>query len=392
MRETVRNLLRRRLRTTLTILGIVVGTLALTVMGAMSEKINLLVDGALRYYSTRVVVQPAGGLPGQILGPPMSASLAEEIAAVPGVEAAFPTVYLVHTKERGDAPAASFGFPPMVVGVDARRFILAADRYPVVVGDGRLFRPGERGVAVAGVDLARFNDVGLGDGLRVMGAEFEVVGIIERTLTLRDNLVFIPLVDAQEMLAGLLPPPFNLDPGDLASEVEVYPADPAAADALAAEITRRFPGLRALAPTEVERRFRESLVLFNAIIVGSALIAVIVGGLSIFNTMVMAVSERTREIGIKKAVGASDGDIAREFIQEAAVIGLIGGVLGLAIGWGLVLLFSDITARQGAVIFAITPRLVVFVLVFATLLGTGAGLYPALSAARRSPVQALRAE
>lgn len=388
----LRNLLRRRMRTALTTLGIVVGMLALTVMGAMSEKISLLLDGALRYYGTRVVVQPRGGLPGQLFGTPLDVSTADAIARLPGVAAAFPTVYVLYRESTEETPSATIGFPPLVIGVDARRFTFAGDRYPVVLSAGRHFRPDETGVAVVGVDLARIKHVGLGGQLRVLGRDFRVVGLIERTLTVRDNLAFVPLRDAQELLAGLLPPPFNREPYALASEIEVYPVDLGQADALAAEITQRFAGLQALAPTEVERQFRESLAIFNVIVVGSALVAVLVGGLSIVNTMAMAVTERTREIGVKKAIGASDGDVAREFIGEAAVMGLLGGVVGLAGGSALVWVINRVTMDQGVVIFAVTPRLVALVLVFAVVLGALAGLYPALAASRKDPVQALRAQ
>jgi putative ABC transport system permease protein len=392
MTETWHNLSRRRVRTSLTILGIVVGTLALTVMGAMSEKINLLVDGALRYYGTRVIVQPRASIPGQLIGPPLSVGIAQEIERLPGVAAAFPTVFLLYQEESDEAPSFGFVFPPLVIGLDARRFEHEEDRYPIELSAGRLFRPGELGVAVIGVDLARFKRVGLGDTLRVRGRDFRVVGTIERTLTARDAIVFVPLADAQSLLAELLPAPLNRDPYALASEIEVYPTDLKQSAALAEAINERIVGVRALPPGEIERQISQNLVIFNVIIIGSATIAVVVGGLAILNTMAMAVSERTREIGIKKAVGASNGDILGEFLKEALVMGFVGGLLGLGLGTLIVFVVNNITADQGVVIFAVTPRLAVLVPVFATILGAGAGLYPAIAAARRNPVDALRAE
>ena len=392
MAETARNLLRRKLRTTLTVLGIAVGTMALTVMGAMSEKIDLLVDGALQYYGTRVVVQAAASLPGQLLGPILSASVAEEIAGLDAVDAAFPIVYLLYQEDPDEIPAMSFGFPPLVVGVDARRFPYEHDRYPVDLASGRLFAPGERGVAVIGVDLADYTNVGLGGTIVVRGRRLEVVGVMEQTLTARDNIAFIPLADGQELLAELLPEPFSANPTTIATEVEVYPLAMEEADQVAAAINRSVDGVRALAPSEIERQFSRGLVIFNVIIISSAVIAVVVGGLSILNTMVIAVSERTREIGIKKAVGATDRDVLTEFLWESSLMGLLGGLLGLGVGALLVLLINGVTSEQGVVVLAITGRLTLFVPVFSTLLGAGAGLYPALSAARRDPVQALRAE
>lgn len=392
MKETWRNLWRRKLRTSLTTLGIMVGVLALTVMGAMSEKINQLVDGATRYFGTRIVVESRANVAGQVLGPPISASVVQALQQLPGVDAAFPQVYMVYQEGQEEMPSVGIGFPPLAIGVDARRFEYQGDRFPVVLSRGRFFRPGERGAAVVGVDLANFKHVRVGDTLSVKGREFQVVGLIERTLTVRDNIVFVPLEEAQELLAASMPPPLSNDPYSLASQVEVYPANFEEADAVAEAINRQVPGVRAFPPGEIERQFRQSLVIFNVIIVGSAVIAVVVGGLSILNTMVMAVGERTREIGIKKAVGATDGDILWEFLREAAVMGFVGGLSGLATGALLVLLINGMTERQGVVIFAVTPRLGLLVVLFATALGTSAGLFPALTAARHDPVQALRAE
>ncbi len=392
MTESWRNLWRRKLRASLTILGIGVGVLALTVMGAMSEKLNQLAGGALRYFGTRVVVESRANVPGQILGQPLSVSVAEEVRQLSGVGAAFPQVYMLYQEKDDESPGLTFGLPPLAVGVDARRFEYADDRFPVTLSKGRFFRPGEHGVTVVGVDLARFKGVGIGDTLTLKGRGFQVTGIIDRTLTARDNIAFIPLDEAQEILAASLPPPFNSDPANLASQIEVYPTDLGQAQQIADAINTQIPGVRAYPPGEIERQFRQQLLIFNVIIVGSAVIAVVVGGLSILNTMVMAVTERTREIGIKKAVGATNADILRELLAEAGLMGLIGGLLGLTSGALLVALVNRITLQLGVIIFAVTPRLSVLVLLFALALGVGAGLFPALSAARRSPVQALRTE
>ncbi|MBF8299361.1 MAG: hypothetical protein HW397_410 [Dehalococcoidia bacterium] len=392
MIETLRNLSRRKLRTFLTVLGITVGILALTVMGAMSEKINLLVDGALRYYSTRIVVQPKGGVAGQILGPPLATSLTDRLKEQPGVDEAFPIVYLLYQSGDEEVSSATIGFPPLVIGVDARRFSYKGDGFPVVLSAGRHFTSEERQVAVVGVDMARTHNAGLGEVLTIRGRAYRVIGIVEKTLTVRDNLAFIPLMDAQEMLAANLPPPLNRDPYAVASEIEVYPKDIKRADEIAALINANVPGVHALAPKGVEKQFQQSLVIFNVIIIGSAVIALVVGGLSVINTMATAVSERTRDIGIKKAIGATNGDIAKEFLQESAVIGLLGSVFGLVLGIGLVLIINRITINQGVEVFQVTPRLAAAVLVFGVVLGVTAGLLPARAAARRRPVESLRAE
>jgi putative ABC transport system permease protein len=143
-------------------------------------------------------------------------------------------------------------------------------------------------------------------------------------------------------------------------------------------------------PDQVAEQIGQASVVFNLIIVGASVIAVIVGGLSVINTMVMTVSERVREIGVKKAVGARTGAILGEFITEATLLGAIGGLIGLSAGALLVVILNAQTAGSGTTVFLITPMLLLRSFVFATVLGALAGIYPAFRAARLDPVQALR--
>jgi putative ABC transport system permease protein len=106
----------------------------------------------------------------------------------------------------------------------------------------------------------------------------------------------------------------------------------------------------------------------------------------------MSVSERTREIGIRKSIGASDAAIMRQFVGEAAVIGLVGGLSGLLLGWAFTLVGNVATEAQGSALFLLTLRLALGSVGFAVGLGVMSGLYPAWHAARLNPVQALRYE
>jgi putative ABC transport system permease protein len=132
--------------------------------------------------------------------------------------------------------------------------------------------------------------------------------------------------------------------------------------------------------------------IFIAIAISSAVIAVVVGGLSILNTMMMSVSERTREIGLKKALGASNIDILKEFIAEAGIIGTIGGIAGLAFGNLIIYMLNRTIFSRGILVFDITSRLVGFVFLFSIVLGILAGFFPALAASKRKPVEALSAD
>jgi putative ABC transport system permease protein len=129
-------------------------------------------------------------------------------------------------------------------------------------------------------------------------------------------------------------------------------------------------------------------------------IALLVATIGIANTMVMAIFERTREIGILKAMGASRGEIRQMFMMEAGCIGLIGGVIGLLLGWlaglgldqviPIYLRYRDLPVRGD--FFVVTPMLALGVVVFATFIGLVAGLLPAQRAAKLDPLQALRHE
>jgi putative ABC transport system permease protein len=132
--------------------------------------------------------------------------------------------------------------------------------------------------------------------------------------------------------------------------------------------------------------------VFSAVLFGIALLSLAVGGLSTVNTMAMSVAERTREIGIKRAIGASRWRIRREIVAESAAIGLISGLLGLAIGAALTYLFNDMGRSSGNVLFLLTPQTAFTAIGFSTGLGALAGFVPAFGASRLDPVTALRYE
>jgi len=116
--------------------------------------------------------------------------------------------------------------------------------------------------------------------------------------------------------------------------------------------------------------------------------------------MIMAIYERTREIGILKALGSTNGEILRMFMIEAGLIGLLGGIVGVILGWGLGIILNAVIRNYfksqqvpiDAPFFVVTPELVLAALVFATFVGVVAGLYPAFRAARLNPLAALRHE
>ncbi|MGQ0609307.1 MAG: ABC transporter permease [Chloroflexota bacterium] len=385
MSEAISNIWRRPLRTALTILGIVIGVFALTVMGALAEKLNVLVDGGDEYFRTRIFVFDEGAASGfQASSRPVTRDLVERIEELPGVDRATPVLQTLLDPEE----VGGFDIPELLTGIEPETWY--DDAIDLRVDAGRLLEPGEEGTTVIGADLAERYNLRVGDTFIMREREFDVIGVLERTLTFPDKIAYVPLTDAQQIYVESVPDAFEERTDALATQIEVFPDDLDAAEAVAAAITDELDGVRAVTPAEVADQIGQASIVFNLIIVGASVIAVIVGGLSVINTMVMTVSERVREIGIKKAVGAPTGAILREFVVEATLLGAIGGVIGLSAGALLVVVLNAQTAGSGTSVFLLTPMLLLRSFLFATILGALAGIYPALRAARLDPVTALR--
>jgi putative ABC transport system permease protein len=390
--RTIRNLARRKLRTTLTVVGITIGIWALVVMSSMANKIGALVEGGSNYFADKIIVSDATNSAFSFGAAPIPVSTAKEIEALEGVDVAMPEIGMLLDP---NASGAGFGLPDMIsastAGADRGR-----EKFPIKAGQGRLLLPTDEGssVVVLGADLARKFKKKPGDTMTIREVEFEVVGILEPTLTAPDTSAWMPLAAGQVLLAENLPLVVQkeIKAADLASQIVVYPDEGADIAAVAKLIEDTVPRTQTLTGAEFDEEIGSSIAIFNAIILGVALISLVVGGLSVINTMAMSIAERTREIGVKRAIGASRWRIVREVVTEAAVIGLAGGIIGLVLG-SIVVLFANAAGRSsGTVLFQLTPGTAIFAVVFATILGMVAGLIPAWNAARLDPVEALRYE
>ena len=397
MKEILRNLMRRKVRSGLTISGIVIGIFALTTMGALAEHFNSLLNVGVQFAGTSIAVKaPAEQTSGLL---PLSRR--DEIARVPGVAAVYPT-YQVSADPSGTAIQLG---APALIGNEQRGAGAYGMPAPAFAA-GRDVNPDARGEVVMGSSMAASYGKHVGDTIDLPVAprnprpdfanhRFTVVGIYARSGTPVDGFASVNDADARMLLADTLPPAMRsaIDVDTLTQGFAVYAARGttlAQLDTIAQRINDTVPGVETQKPSDQVASFESTSTTFTAVFTGAAMLALVIGGLSVVNTMIMAVNERVREIGLKKAVGAHTGQVMRDYLLEAAVIGAIGGLVGYGLGLGLTSLLNTLGASSNLDIFLVTPRLSAIALGFAVVMATLAGVLPALRAARLDPVTALR--
>lgn len=390
--EVGRNLRRRKLRSFLTLSGIALGAFALTVMGSLSENFNRQIGSLEEFLEEQVLVRPKGSSVFFAAGH-LPMSMLPELEAIEGVKVAVPNMEVLFDED----DEGTFGPPKAINGVDIAR-ALNSPLNDLDLASGRKVEPGERWKIVLGSTLAR--DVGEserlgrparpGDVVTIRDHEWEVVGIGVATATPIDSFAVASIEDTRviEQEADVSG---SLNVANVAEEFQVYPEDGVAPNDLADRVEQVVADRGVVFPPATSsEQLQQQTAIFNAIILGSALVALLVGGVAIINTMVFSVTERTREIGIKKAIGASDRDILREFLSESSILSFAGGIFGGFLGYLFTFALNASTRDTGVIAFTVTPRLALFVFGLSLVIGAGAGLLPARRAARIDPVRALR--
>jgi len=378
-----RNMWRRKGRTFLTIFGIVVGIFALTVLGGMSARLNQQVQGMKGFITGKITVSAAGTNMQNAAGKFLNLAAARQLEQIPGVASASGLLM----NDLKVTEGMSMSIPQLIVAYeDAHSQDLFKD---IKVAKGKLLSAGESGKVVLGSDLANQMKAKVGQTVNLKGRKFQVVGILDTTMGVIDGWAFVPYADGMAILQADNP---YLPVTNLVQSIVVLPKPGVDIEALASTMKKTLTRFKVMSPVDSEKQISQMSTIFNAIILGIAFIALFVGGLSVINTMVMAVSERTREIGLKKAIGAKVKTILGEYLEEAAAIGLIAGITGMLLGLLAISLLNQATHKSNVIVFSVTTMVIVGPVIFATVLGTVAGLFPALRAARLNPVDSLKEE
>jgi len=391
-----------KLRSALTMLGIIIGVAAVIAMMAVGGGAREQVVAQIRSLGANLLIVMPGNITqgGVRLGSGAASTLTDEDAAaiakeIPAVQATAPYV-------RGNVQliASGVNWSTTAFGVDLGWF----EAREWDADSGRLFEPEEvaRGaqVALVGQTVARTLYGGLdpvGQELRIRNVPFRIIGVMAKKGQStwgqdQDDVVLIPLNTARQRVLGR-----NLANARSVGSIYVKVRDGESlsgvedeAKTLLRQRHRIQPGqeddfsLRNLADIAATREASaRTLAVLLAAVAG---VSLAVGGIGIMNIMLVSVTERTREIGLRLAVGARQWDILRQFLFEATGLAAIGGAIGVLIGVSAAYIISNAAGWP----LLVQPESILLAVLFSGLVGVFFGWYPALRASRLDPIEALR--
>jgi putative ABC transport system permease protein len=388
---------RNVLRSILTLLGIVIGVGAVIAMVTIGNGTTQRVTADLsKLGSNMLVARPGRETFGPGGGGEVRSFTERDVAALrdnlTGVRALSPSssksVKLVYGAGNTDAN---------VTGTDSDYFTVQ----DWTISEGRPFTDGDirsaSSVCVIGqtIKTVLFGQADpLGQRMRLGKMSCEVIGIVDSKGqsafgTDQDNVVFLPLRTYQRRIAGNQRiSTINIS----ANSSGDIPAVQAAAEDILRE-QRRIPAgeendFSVRDMTQIVSTLTSTTTLMTGLLSAMAAVSLLVGGIGIMNIMLVSVTERTREIGIRLAIGALEKQVLTQFLVESVVLAALGGIIGIVVGLGI----AGAASYGMGIPFALNPGIVLLAFVFSALIGVVFGYFPARSAARLDPIEALRHE
>ncbi|MBU0610509.1 MAG: ABC transporter permease [Armatimonadetes bacterium] len=397
VRVALRGLMGNKLRSFLTMLGIIIGVAAVIIVVAIGLGLKKdTLQRIERMGTNLLMVNP---------GPSRRGGVSSEITVINLEEEDAKEIKTTVSGIRGVAPEVQGRVQAKYRSRNTNtRLIGSTTDYPEVrnwkLADGRFFTDAEiRGrarVCILGknvVDELFYGRSCIGEVVRVKGLPFEVIGMateVGGSWGNPDNQILAPLTTVQQRVLGL----------DHLTGIGVSAVNTAAVDKVERGIEtllRRHHKLRTGSPNDFnimkQAMFMESMAeageTMTRLLGAIALVSLLVGGVGIMNIMLVSVTERTREIGVRKAVGARKKDVLAQFLIESVVLSVIGGLIGILLGIGV----SVLLGRSGSGwTTIISPASIVEAFLFAGVVGIFFGLWPAKKAADMDPIVALRYE
>ncbi|MDH3732734.1 MAG: ABC transporter permease [Gemmatimonadota bacterium] len=385
-----------KLRSVLTMLGIVIGVGAVITMVALGEGAQRAVEAQISQLGTNVLtIRPGQGMFGGVRGGSDARLTVEDAAAVTAASA----VVSIAPEMRGQLQTQFGGSNANVRVIGTTPNYASINNYTVELG--RFFDEGENAgrkrvavlggtvPGVLGTDAATI----VGRTISIRNITFEVVGVLAEKGSQgwfnEDEQLYVPIETAQFRLLGT----------DRLNGIKIVVQDRQAipmAMAQVEEILRREHRIALGRDNDFNitdsQQFlqtqQETTQTFTMLLAGIAAVSLLVGGIGIMNIMLVSVTERTKEIGVRKALGATRSAVLLQFLLEATTLCMVGGLLGIAAAYGAARLLSDLASWQ----MAIAPEAVAMAVAFAAVVGVFFGIWPARRAASLDPIVALRYE
>jgi putative ABC transport system permease protein len=401
--EALESLSGNKLRSGLTVLGIVIGVAAVIAMLAVGKGAEASITGSISGIGTNLLFVFRGD-PGDNIRNPKPLTLGDADAlrdqfAAPSIEAVAPALQGSGTVSFGGEQTS-----PDILGVTPEYFQVR--NYNITEGEfiTEEHMLGRASVALLGPEVAKnlfgHSDGVTGETVRIEGQPFRVIGVLESkgggAFGSEDNQVIIPFTTAQARLIRRS----TSDRVDIIF-VQAVSGDVVsrASEEIAAILRTRHrtpvgaDDFTIFTQQDLLTTFQSITGILTIFLGGIAGISLLVGGIGIMNIMLVSVTERTREIGLRKALGARRSDILTQFLTESSLLSLIGGIIGIIFGWLIAFAVGKIAEANNT---AFTPLVGLDAVTLATLFSAAVGLffgiYPANRAASLEPVEALRYE
>ena len=401
--EALESLNANKVRSSLTILGIVIGVAAVIAMLALGTGAQDTILGTLSGIGTNLIFVFRGGEDDSIRNPePLTMGDAEalsDIFSAPSIEAVAPVLQgNAEISYGGEATTLSLtGITPEYFSV--RNYVVGEGSE---IDDEHILE--RASVVILGIDTAdtlfgRHEGL-VGEMVRIEGQPFRVIGVLEKRgggmMGSEDEAALVPISTAQARL-------LRRNPADKVDIIFVQAAD---ADLVSqakeeiGEILRR-EHRTAVGEDDFSLMSQDDMVdtaasitgILTVFIGGIAAISLLVGGIGIMNIMLVSVTERAREIGLRKALGARKRDILTQFLVESSLLSLVGGLIGILLGWGIGVIVGIVATKAGTPFEPVVGLdAVLLATLFSAAVGLFFGIYPANRAANLVPVEALRYE
>lgn len=376
----IKNPFRNRTRATLAIIGIAIGIATIVALGMVTGGLQSSTQSTLKAGSAEITVTKIGSGNFGSSGGAMDESLVTDLKNTNGVK---DTAGILRVNSNVSTSSGGSGFGSMsgflVNGIDSSKLALVG----INSVNGTIFTNGSSNEIIIGKTVAQNLNKTVGSTIDIYGTEFEVTGIFESGNFIYDIGAFTSLSTLQNLTNNT----------GKVSYIQVKVNDNANASQVSKTIQDERPNdLSATTAVDQANRINQSLGMIDTASWAISLLAIVIGGVGVINTMIMSVFERTREIGVLKAVGWKDRRILGMILGESIILTLVAAVVGIILGIVAVEIIFKlfITSQSFEAVLTMDTLLKAFGV--ALLVGIVGGLYPAYRASRLAPTEALRYE